>query len=225
MKPKIMAFLLMLFLLTSCSSGVTANRFFTLGFYEEEVIPSTTYLEYGEVAAVEFYAAYDFSGIEILAAKVSDDDTLTVAVYEFDTDYETTLKNGKKIKSATFRNYSNRDTLLMSFKTVTKGRYLLTFSTKSNAGICLAAYPSELAKDEVCFYLNGVEFTDGAFYAGVVFNGDRLDKNYFKEEIVVTPETPAEPTDTEPEAPVESETPVTDPENGEVTTELPDETE
>jgi len=205
MKLKIFAVLLTVFLLTSCASGVTANRFFTFDFYEKEIIPSTTYIAYGETAAVEFYAAEDFSGIEVLAAKVSDDDTLTVTVYEFNTDYETTLKNGKKVESATFRDYDSRDTLIMSFKTAAKGRYLLTFTTKSNAGIGVASYPSQYADGEVKFYLNGAEYSDGAFYAGVIFNGDRLDKNYFKEEAVqpsVEPEIPEEPI---PEIPVEPE--------------------
>lgn len=207
MKAKFFAVLLAMILLSSCTSGVTANRFFTLDFYETEVIPSTTYLSYGEVAAVEFYAAEAFSGIELLAAKVSDRDTLTVTVYEFNTDYETTIKNGKKIESATFREYSNRDTLLMSFKSAPKGKYLLTISTKSDAGICLAAYPSELAKGEVRFYLNGVEYTDGAFYAGVVFNGDRLDKNYFKDDTPI-PVAPSEtPNEESPEAPENGENP------------------
>ena len=205
MKLKLFTLILTALLLSSCSSGVTADRFFTLDFYETEVIPSTTYLAVGEVAAVEFYAAEDFSGIEILAAKVSEEDTLTVTVYHFNTDYETTLKSGKVIEKATFRGYDNRDTLMMSFKTAPKGKYLLTFSTKSSAGICLAAYPSEYAKGEVEFYLNGSEYKDGAFYAGVIFNGDRLNKNYFKNDI-------PEPPESTPEDPIAPETPV-DPED------------
>ncbi len=208
MKRKLFALILTILLLSSCSSGVTADRFFTLDFYETEVIPSTTYLAVGEVAAVEFYAAEDFSGIEVLAAKVSDEDTLTVTVYQFNTDYETTVKSGKVIEKATFRGYENRDSLMMSFKTAPKGKYLLTFTTKSSAGICLAAYPSELAEGEVKFYLNGSEYTDGAFYAGVIFNGDRLNKNYFKNDTPIPPVTPSEPTSEEPidpEMPVEPE--------------------
>lgn len=204
MKTKLFALISLLLLLTSCSSGVTSDRFFTLDFYETEVIPSTTYIERGEIAAVEFYAAVEFSGIEVLAAKVAEDDTLTVTVYKFDTDYKTTLQKGKKVESATFRGYESRDSLMMSFKTAPKGKYLLTFSTKSNAGIGLAAYPSESAKGEVKFYLNGTEYTDGAFYAGVIFNGDRLNKNYFKNEAPTPPVTPSEPI---PEVPVAPETP------------------
>ena len=99
MKTKLFALISLLLLLTSCSSGVTSDRFFTLDFYETEVIPSTTYIERGEIAAVEFYAAVEFSGIEVLAAKVAEDDTLTVTVYKFDTDYKTTLQKGKKVET------------------------------------------------------------------------------------------------------------------------------
>lgn len=222
MKSKFFAIISALLLLTSCSGGIDADRFFSMNFYETEVIPATTYLDRGEVAAIEFTAAEEFSGIEVLAAKVSDDDTLTVTLYEFKTDYATTLKDGKKIESATFRDYESRDMLLLSFKTVNAGKYLLTFSTKSSAGICIAAYPSEQAKGTVTFYLNGTEYTDGAFYAAVLFNGNRLDMNYFTKDpapIDPTPEVP-EVTPDEP-----AETPETDPENSAEPTEIPDETE
>ena len=214
MKPKFFAIITAILLLSSCSSGVTSNRFFTLNFYESEIIPSTTYIERGEVAAIEFYATDPFSGIEVLAAKVSDEDRLTVTIYELNTDYETTLKNGKKIESATFKDYESRDSLIMSFKTVPKGKYLLTFSTKSSAGICVASYAADMANGEVKFYLNGFEYTDGAFYAGIIFNGDRLNKNYFKNETSI-PQTPSpEPAVTPTETPL-------DPENTENSEETP----
>ena len=98
MKLKFLTIILALFTLTSCSQGISSERFFAMEFYEKEVIPSTVYLERGETAAVEFYAAAEFSGIEVLAAKVSDDDTLTVTLYKFNADYETTIKDGKVIE-------------------------------------------------------------------------------------------------------------------------------
>ncbi len=215
MKLKILTLILTLLMLTSCSGGIDADKFFSLNFYETEVIPATTYLERGEVAAVEFSAADAFSGIEVLAAKVAEDDTLTVTLYEFNTDYETTIKKGKKVESATFRGYESRDTLLLSFKTVGAGKYLLTFSTKSNAGICVAAYPSEQAKDNVRFYLNGEVYTSGAYYAAVIFNGIRFDKNYFQSISVPTEPDPEVPEE-EPTAPSEEpEIPTEEPENGE----------
>ena len=215
MKLKFFALIFALLMLTSCSEKIDADRFFSMNFYETEVIPSTTYLERGEIAAIEFYAADEFSGIEVLAAKVGEDDTLTVTLYEFDTDYETTVKNGKKVESATFRDYENRDTLLFSFKTVKNGKYLLTFSTKNNAGICVAAYPSEQAKDHVNFYLNGESYTAGAYYAAILFNGNRLDKNYFQNTAPVEPIPDKQP-DTPEETPDNpSETPENEQENGE----------
>ena len=195
MKLKFLTIILALFTLTSCSQGISAERFFAMEFYEKEVIPSTVYLERGETAAVEFYAAAEFSGIEVLAAKVSADDTLTVTLYKFNADYKTTIKDGKVIEKATFRNYESRDTLLLSFKTAPEGKYLLTFSTKNNAGICLATYPSEQAKGNVNFYLNDAAYSDGAFYASVIFNGDRLIMDYFKSTsspITPAPENPEE---------------------------------
>ncbi len=220
MRSKIFLIIATVLLLTSCSGSIDSERFFAMNFYETEVIPATTYLQRGEVAAIEFYAADPFSGIEVLAAKVSDDDTLTVTLYEFDTDYQTTLKNGKKVESATFRDYESRDTLLLSFKTADSGKYLLTFSTKNNAGICVAAYPSEQAKDNVKFYLYGEEYTVGAFYSAVLFNGNRLDKNYFQ-----NTSTPAEPIPEEPETDPDepTETPENDPESSEEPIEIPDE--
>ena len=220
MKSKIFAVIFMLVMLTSCSESIDANRFFTISFYETEVIPATTYLKRGEIAAVEFNAGAEFSGIEILAAKVDDDDTLTASLYEFKTDYETTLKEGKKIESATFRDYESRDTLMMSFKTEKAGKYLLTFSTKTNAGICVAAYPSEQAKNDVKFYLYDLEYTEGAYYAGIIFNGNRLNMDYFPADTAVvepTPEVPEE-TPTEPENPEEIQD-----ENTENPTESPEE--
>ena len=144
-----------------------------------------------------------------MAAKVADDDTLTVTLYEFNTDYATTLKSGKKVESATFRDYESRDTLLLSFRSVNAGKYLLTFSTKNSAGICVAAYPSAEADGNVKFYLNGEDYTSGAYYSAVIFNGIRLDKDYFKQEVV-----PVEPTPEEPE---------NEPENSEEPTEIPEE--
>ena len=222
MKSKIFALLSAMLLLTSCSGGIDADTFFSINFYENEVIPATTYLERGEIAAVEFTAAEEFSGIEVLAAKVSEDDTLTVTLYEFETDYATTLKNGKKVESATFRDYESRDTLLLSFKTVSAGKYLLTFSTKSSAGICVAAYPSEQAKNNAVFYLNGTEYTDGAFYAAVIFNGNRLNMNYF-EASSATPEPVPEVPSEVPEDP--AETPENDAENVETDPEIPTESD
>ena len=211
MKFKYLITLLILLTLTACSEGITSDNFFALEFYEEEVIPSTTYISKGENAAIEFYAAAQFSGVEILAAKVNDEDELIVTLYEFDIDYETTIKKGTKIEKATFKNYESRDKLLLSFKTLPSGKYLLTFATKNNAGICIASYPSEQAKDSVNFYLNGENYSDGAYYASVIFNGNRLNMDYFKETKtdIDEPETPTEaedPSETpDPEENVEQE--------------------
>lgn len=221
MKSKFFILIAALLLLTSCSGSIGAERFFAMNFYEAEVIPATTYLQRGEIAAVEFYAAEPFSGIEVLAAKVAEDDTLTVTLYEFNTDYATTLKKGKKVESATFRDYESRDTLILSFKTADSGKYLLTFTTKNNAGICVATYPSEQAKNNVKFYLYGEEYTVGAFYSAVLFNGNRLDKNYFQN--ISTPVEPTHDVPTENDEP--TETPEIDPENSEEPTEIPDDTE
>lgn len=190
MKFRLLATILLFLTLTACSEGITSDKFFQINFYEEEIIPSTTYISQGENAAIEFYAAAPFSGIEVLAAKVDTSDALTVTLYEFDTDYETTIKKGTKVEKATFRNYESHDSLLLSFKTVPKGKYLLTFTTKNNAGICVAADPSMQAKDSVTFYLNGEKYTDGAYYASVIFNGNRLNMDYFKETVKEESEPP-----------------------------------
>lgn len=172
MKTKLLAVIICFFCLTACSSGINSDKFFSVKFYEEELIPSTTYFSQNESAAVEFEAAGDFSGIEIVVAKASDSDTLTVALYEYDTDYETTVKSGKKIEHATFRNYNNRDSLLLSFGTVPEGKYLITLSTKSSAGICIGTFETEPTAGNVVFYLNGEIYRDGAFYISVIFNGE-----------------------------------------------------
>lgn len=186
MKFRLLATILLFLTLTACSEGITSDKFFQINFYEEEIIPSTTYISQGENAAIEFYAAAPFSGIEVLAAKVDTSDALTVTLYEFDTDYETTIKKGTKVEKATFRNYESHDSLLLSFKTMPKGKYLLTFTTKNNAGICVAADPSMQAKDSVTFYLNGEKYSNGAYYASVIFNGNRLNMDYFKETVEKT---------------------------------------
>lgn len=145
--------------------------------YEQELVAMSETINSDRTIAVYFNALQPFSGVDIVCT-ASENCSLNVAVYNFDTDYRTTV-SGKKINSASYSNYKNTSKLALGLGTLPAGEYLVVLSSKTNAVISCAYYQSETAGNSVVVYENEGLLLNCVPYMSVIFDAPSPDGSYF----------------------------------------------
>jgi len=145
--------------------------------YEPEIVATPVTVNSERTMAVYFKALVPFSGIEIVCS-ASDNGSLDVAVYNFVTDYATTVSE-KSIKTVSFKNYKNTSKLAVGLGTLPAGEYLVVLSSKTNAAVSCAYYQSETAGNSVVVYENEGLLLNCVPYMSVIFDAVSPEGAYF----------------------------------------------
>ena len=145
--------------------------------YEQELIASPMTVDKDSVYAVYFNALLPFSGIEI-ACSASEDSSLDISVYNFVTDYLTSL-SGEVIDSVSFSDYADGVKLAVGLGTLPAGEYLVVFTSDTNSVISCGDYQSAEADNSVVIYENGNLLLNSVPYMSVIFDEESPDGKYF----------------------------------------------
>jgi hypothetical protein len=145
--------------------------------YEPDQIPSIVAVNKERTLAVYFNALQPFSGMDVIC-RSGDQSRLEISLYEFDTDYLTTL-SGKKISDVVFSDYGDGSSLAVSFGTLGAGEYLAVFSSDRTAEINCSYYQSQTADNSVVVYDNGELLLNCVPYMSVIFDKTSENGYYF----------------------------------------------
>lgn len=150
--PVFLSLVLLLISLSACSATKTDLAAVPL-FGQTETEEAL-----GAELAVAFSVNAPLNGLEFRLHVTEGDSEITVEIYEANTDLTTTLSE-KPLRKETLTDLS--DKMMLQFRTLNEGDYVLLFRDAKNATLLKAVLPSEQANRKILGFRNGEPMNDG----------------------------------------------------------------
>lgn len=139
--------------------------------YKESTSPVNYSIQDKNTAAIQFNVKKPFSGVEIFCTTVGNDkQNISISLYEFDTDYLTTVEVRKPLITQDFKNISDNSWLMLKFKNKPIGSYLIVIHSGTKYSDLISEASSPILEQKIVNYYNGIKIETGAFRFRILFN-------------------------------------------------------